>query len=186
MQIRPIWLLPALVLVAVLAIGVRSCVYPEPETDTPLSPGTTDVASAATQGAAADAEAARLRKQIRQHDDALYAAVATLQRYLAALGGDDRGSADAFWAGGRPPRDSREADLRNLQDLRGLRIENGRPEALDSEAVPRALEIPVELRVSVANGPLRRYRGWYRMRRAVADNRWEITSASMEAVGRPR
>lgn len=185
MQIRPIWLLSALVLVAVLVIGVRSCVHHEPETDITLAPGSADVVAVTPQDTAADAEAARLREQIRQHDDALYAAVATLQSYLAALGGDDRASADAFWAGGRPPRDSREADLRNLQDLRGFRIENGRPEALDSEAVPRALEIPVELRVSVANGPLRRYRGWYRMRRAVADNRWEITSASMEAVGRP-
>lgn len=186
MQIRPIWLLSALVLAAVLAIGVRSCVHHEPETGIPPSPGTAESAAATTQDTAAEAEAARLRAQIRQHDDALYAAVATLQRYLAALGGDDRAAADAFWTGGQPPRNSREADLRTLQDLRGLRIENGRPEALDSEAVPRALEIPVELRVSVANGPLRRYRGWYRMRRAVADDRWEITSASMETVGRPQ
>lgn len=186
MQIRMKWLLPAVVMAAILIIGTRGCSHRDSDADTHPSLGSADVTTPSTRDMDAEADAARLREQIRRHDDALYAAVATLQRYLAALGGDDRAAADAFWAGGSPPRDPNEADLRNLRELRGLRIENGKPQALDSEPVPRALEIPVELRVSVANGPLRRYQGWYRMRRAVADDRWEITSASVALVNRPQ
>ena len=114
----------------------------------------------------------------------MYVAVSTLHRYLAALGGADRAKADAFWTGKTPPAASGEADLRSLKDLHSFRIENGTPKPLDSESVPNALEIPVELRANLQGQPLRRYRGWYRMRRAVADGGWEITSASITPVTR--
>ncbi|MGV8930914.1 MAG: hypothetical protein ACOH1R_02195 [Luteimonas sp.] len=185
MQRRMPWLLLAAILLVCALLGLRHC-QREPASGTITTP-----ASAVTGNASAgdtdvaDAQDAKQRARIKHHDDALYAAVATLQRYLAALGSDERADADAFWANKRPPADSHEADLRTLENLRGMRIENGAPKALDSAAVPSALEIPVELRVSVEGKPMRRYRGWYRLRRAVVDGQWEITSASVDAVPRP-
>lgn len=174
------WLLLAAVLVACAAIGLRGC--GSGATENPAAANAPMAAPAPPASAAANTDAnAREAARRRERDAALHAAVATLQRYLAALGGDDRAAADAFWAGGKPPRDTHEADLRALHELRGLRIENGMPRALDSESVPLALEIPVELRAGFADAPLRRYRGWYRLRRAV-DGRWEITSASVEVA----
>ncbi len=185
MQGRLVWGLLAAVLLVCVVAGVRSC-REDPTTAAVAVPPVAGTATTApVTDAASDAEAAKLRARIRQHDDALYAAVATLQRYLAALGGEDRAKADAFWVGRHPPADSHEADLRELKNLRGLRIENFRPKPLDSEPIPAALEIPVELRVSVEGSPLRRYRGWYRLRRAVADGEWEISSASVDVVQRP-
>jgi hypothetical protein len=178
------WALTAVLLVCAIA-GVRSC---EKARVVPVSVATPAATAGATPPSAntpGDAQSAKLRAQIKQHDDALYAAVATLQRYLAALGGEDRAKADAFWVGKRAPADSHEADLRTLKDLRGLRIENGKPKPLDSQPVPAALEIPVELRVSTKGSPLRRYQGWYRLRRGVADGQWEISSASVDVVQRP-
>ncbi|WP_156899792.1 hypothetical protein [Luteimonas mephitis] len=184
MQGRLLWGLLATVLLVFAIAGLRSC-RQDPVIAAAVIPPVPDTTSTApTPEAASDVEAAKLRARIRQHDDALYAAVAALQQYLAALGGGDRAKADAFWVDKRPPIDSHEADLRELKNLRGLRIENGRPKPLDSDPVPTALEIPVELRVGVEGSPLRRYRGWYRLRRAVADGRWEISSASIDAVKR--
>lgn len=183
MQVRILWLLLAVVLLVCAIVGIRSC-----GKDGALDPGAATAATGAVTGtnaddAAAEADAAQLRERIRRHDEALYAAVATLQRYLTALGGDDRAKADAFWAGDQPPADTHEADLRTLQNLRGLRIENGRPKALDSQPVPSALEIPVELRAGFEDGPMRRYSGWYRLRRT-GDGSWKITSASVDVVAR--
>ena len=185
MQGRLLWGLLAAVLLVCAIAGIRSCRQDAATAAAVVPPVSGTATTAPTPDAASDAEAAKLRARIRRHDDALYAAVATLQRYLAALGGGDHAKADAFWVGKRPPADSHEADLRALKNLRGLRIENGTPKPLDSEPVPGALEIPVELRVSVEGSPLRRYRGWYRLRRAVADGQWEISSASVDAVQRP-
>lgn len=183
MQARTLWLLLAAVLLVCAFAGVRSCGR-DAASDAGAATATTgDEDGAASAGAAAEAEAAELRERIRRHDEALYAAVATLQRYLAALGGDDRAKADAYWDGDGPPEDTHEADLRSLEQLRGLRIENGKPKALDSQPVPAALEIPVELRAGFEDGPMRRYRGWYRLRRS-GDGSWKITSASVDAVAR--
>lgn len=183
MQARTLWLLLAAVLLVCAIVGIRSCrndAAPDADAATAASAAADNAASG---DAAAEAEAAQLRERIRRHDEALYAAVATLQRYLAALGSEDRAKADAFWAGDRPPADTHEADLRTLQNLRGLRIENGRPKALDSQPVPSALEIPVELRAGFEDGPMRRYRGWYRLRRT-GDGSWKITSASVDVGAR--
>jgi hypothetical protein len=185
MQSRLLWLALAAVLLVCLASGVRSCGKTRAVTDATVPPATGIATPDGAANAAREAEAVKLRARARQYDDAVYAAVATLQRYLAALGGDDRAKADAFWVGKHPPANSHEADLRTLKDLRGLRIENGKPKPLDSEPVPAALEIPVELRAGVEGSQLRRYRGWYRLRRAVSDGQWEISSASVDAVQRP-
>jgi hypothetical protein len=185
MQGRLLWWSLAVVLLACVVAGIRSCARDDAVAGVPVVETDRGDAPGIARDGESDAEAAKSRARNRQRDEALYAAVATLQRYLAALGGEDRAQADAFWVGDRPPADSHEADLRMIENLRGLRIENGRPKALDSQPVPSALEIPVELRVSVEGEPLRRYRGWYRLRRAVADGGWEISSASVDAVRRP-
>lgn len=183
MQARTLWLLLAAVLLICAIAGVRSCRHDGASDAGVATAATSDGDGTASANDAAAAEAAELRERIRRHDEALYAAVATLQRYLAALGSDDRAKADAFWDGDGPPEDTREADLRSLEQLRGLRIENGKPKALDSQPVPSALEIPVELRAGFEDGPMRRYRGWYRLRRA-GDGNWKITSASVDVVPR--
>ena len=134
-------------------------------------------ATPTTPGAQAEAEAG-IRATRQRRDASLRSAVSTVQRYLTALG-EDQARADTFWAGGRPPPGTREADLRTLTELRALRIENGSPVALDSQAVPDAVEIPVELRISTRNAPLRHYQGWYRLRRA--GDGWQITSAAIDA-----
>jgi len=181
MMKRPLLLFVLLALVAAGIMLLRSCgdAAPQDSADatTPSQSGRADDGS----GPAADA---RARAIARQREAAMQAAVSTLHRYLAALGGTDRAAADAFWAGKAPPAASGEADLRSLKKLQSLRSENETPQSLDSEAVPNALEIPVELRAGVQGEPLRRYRGWYRMRRAVADGGWEITSASIAPVTR--
>ena len=180
---RPLLLLVLLALVAAGIVLLRSCedAAPQDSADatTPAPAGRVDDES----GPGADA-ATRARAIALQREAAMHAAVSTLHRYLAALGGSDRAAADAFWAGKAPPAVSGEADLRSLEKLQSLRSENGTPQPLDSEAVPNALEIPIELRASLQGQPLRRYRGWYRMRRAVADGGWEITSASIAPLTR--
>lgn len=119
---------------------------------------------------------------LRRRNEAIQAAVSTLHRYLTALGTGDRAKSDPFWSGGTPPNVTHESDLRGLEALRSLRIENGNPKARDGEPIPHALEIPVELRASVAKGPARRYRGYYRLRSQLDNTQWEITSASIDAI----
>ena len=153
--------------------------------DVPAAPSVADDRGTTDAAAQGTAEAAAARNA-RQRDAALQSAVDTLQRYLAALGADDKAKADAYWAGGRVPARSGEADLRALRDLRAVRIENGAPKALDSGPVPDALEIPVELRVSRGDAGQQRYAGWYRLRRGISGGRWEITSASIDALPQQR
>ena len=183
MMKRPLLLFVLLALVAVGIVLLRSCGDAAPQDSADAT--TSSQAGRAADGTGPEADAAaRARAIARQREEAMHAAVSTLHRYLAALGGTDRAAADAFWAGKQPPAASGEADLRSLEKLRSLRSENGKPKPLDAEPVPNALEIPIELRASLQGQPLRRYRGWYRMRRAVADGGWEITSASIAPVTR--
>lgn len=185
MQSRAGWLVLGAIAVLCVIAGVRSCSQGDVSGiatgDTPRAPR---AAAVPATDPAAEAQAAALHDASQCRDAAMYAAVATLQKYLAALGREDgHAEADAFWANGHPPAVTGEADLRTLRDMRGMRIQNGTPKALDSNAVPEALEIPVELRVGTKGAPLRWYRGWYRLRRVDAE-RWEITSASVDAVSR--
>ena len=175
------WLLAAFVVCGCLLVLARGC----GRDATIAEPDTADGAPAALpragDDAAANADAAR-RAQAAAYAEAMRSAVDTVHKYLTALG-EDQARADAYWSGGAPPPgDSSEADLRTLRDLRALRIENGNPRPLDSQAVPAALEIPVQLRVSLQGAPQRRYDGYYRLRRAISGDRWEITSAAIDAL----
>ncbi len=179
------WAGAAVLLLVGTLIGLRACATgeaPPPhaqDASTPPAIGGSEVIAGNTA-----ADEVERRALLVRRNSAMQEAVAALHQYLTALGGDDRHGADAFWASGKPPARSGEADLRTLEGLHALRIQNGRPTAMDSEPVPNALEIPVELRASFDDGPARRYRGWYRLRRAVADGSWEITSASIDALPR--
>ncbi|UWX04764.1 hypothetical protein H1235_06395 [Pseudoxanthomonas sp. NC8] len=115
----------------------------------------------------------------RAHAEAATQAASTLHAYLGALPGPDRSRADAYWAGGRPGTPADDALLRDITDLRGMRIRNDRPLALDHESTPRAFEIPVQLRLD-ANGRTARVQGTYRLRARVDGQGWEITSASLQ------
>ena len=175
-------LLAVMVACACLLLLARSC-GGEASTGGSGADGASAAAGADASGnqAAANAEAAR-QAQAAAYAGAMRAAVDTLHKYLTALG-EDQARADAYWSGGAPPpNDDGEADLRTLRDLRALRIENGNPRPLDSQAVPAALEIPVQLRVSLQGAPQRRYDGHYRLRRAISGDRWEITSAAIDAL----
>lgn len=183
MQSRILWLLLAAIILIGAVLGLRDC----RRDSTPGGDSARDIAApaaATTPDPAAAEQAAKLRVLERRRIDAMTAAVSTLHEYLAALSGNDRAAADAFWTGKHPPADSGEADLRTLKGLLSLRIQNRTPKPLDSEDVPAALEIPVELRASIEGQALRRYRGWYRLRRAV-DGHWEVTSASIDPVRNP-
>lgn len=177
---RWLWILGVVVLLLCAAAGLRSCLHDDGD-DAASTPAGTPAAqpNTADTTAAADATAAQ-RALVARRNEAMASAVSALHAYLAALGGEDRAKADAYWAGGKPPARTGEADLRDLKNLRALRSENGTPSALDSGPVPNALEIPIELRASFSDAQQRRYRGWYRLRRAVSGGGWEITSASID------
>lgn len=180
---RSLWLLLAAVLIAcAMILGLRSCGGDEAASGAAIDPASS---SSRTTAATPDAVGARSGDPAGNTARvvAMRAAVSTLHQYIAALPGSDRAKADAFWVGGKPPARSGEADLRTLDQPRALRLENGTPTLLGPTA--DALEIPVELRVNLADPPIRHYRGWYRMRRAISGDRWEITSASIDVVQRP-
>jgi len=147
--------------------------------------GDADSATATGTGdaRAADAEALARAERLERYATAMRAAVSTLHRYLAALPGEDRAAADAFWADGQPPGDADEADLRALPaPPSSFRTRNRNPEALDRAPVPEAVRIPVELRMGLEGQPTRRYEGWYELRRVPGGDEWQLTNASIDAI----
>lgn len=163
-----------------------SCSCQRDADDAQATTSTQQTATQPSDAATSAVDAAAIEKLARLQD-ARYAAysdaTSAVQSYLAAVGAQDWKKADVFWTNQRPG--SGDADLRALKKVHALRIENDTPEALDKEAVPKALEVPVNLRASFQDGqPMRRYRGWYRVRKKVSGEGWEITSASIDAVPR--
>ena len=110
----------------------------------------------------------------------LRAATAVVHEYIGVLL-NDRQAAAKFWAGGSFPPRPDDAVLHALNEVRNLRITNGAGIALDQNQPPQAIEIPVQLRISTADG-LVRLHGWYRVRPRVGSGDWEITSASLQPV----
>ena len=178
---RSLWILVVAVIVAcALILGLRSCDDTDRRIDAVrgAAPSSSpNDAPGATQTASANAAGDPVRAA------AMRAAVSTLHQYIGALPGSDRAKADAFWVGGRPPAQTGEADLRALRSPRGMRLQNWTPTFIGSAG--DAVEIPIVLNVSLADTSIRRYRGWYRLRRAIDGNRWEITSASVDVERRP-
>lgn len=179
-------LLPLALLLALAALlALRGCGDRSADTDTAGvagAPAAQDPAAATARDAAqADALA---RAELRDRYAAtMRAAVSTLHRYLAALPGEDRAAADAYWIGGHPPDDADEADLRALPaPPASFRTRNRTPEALDRAPVPAAVRIPVELRLGVQGQRTRRYEGWYELRREPASGDWRLANASIDEV----
>ena len=177
-------LLPAALLLALMVLlTMRAC-------DNGSASGRASlIAADAATGADADASR-RKREETRARADladsyaiAMRAAVSTLHRYLAALPGEDRAAADAFWVAGKPAPDADEADLRTLPGTpTQFRTRNHTPEALDRAPLPEAVRIPVELRLALEGQPVRRYEGWYELRRSAGSDDWRISGASIDAV----
>jgi hypothetical protein len=181
---RGLWWLASVLLAGLILLLGRSCGRDAALTTSVERP-TIPASPAESGSASAQAPSARAQAVADQRQRTMTAAVDTLHRYLAALGGQNRALADAFWVGDRPPAQSNEADLRTLQGLRALRVQNRTPRPLDSGPVPAALEIPVELRISTQDLSGRRYRGWYRLRSSSpVEGEWEITSASVRVETR--
>lgn len=131
---------------------------------------------------AARAQAFAEAEARQRFESAMRAAVSTLHRYLAQLP-EDPAAADAFWSGGAPAPDAAEADLRNLPSPpRQFRSRNGTPDVLEGAPVPTLVRVPVELRLATAEGPARRYEGWYVLRHDPAHDAWRIEAASVDAL----
>ncbi|QWF18413.1 hypothetical protein [Lysobacter capsici] len=171
-----------LLIPALLALSFAGCsCQRQPDPDASVAPPaaqTPDDAQTRAQAAAAQ----RAQAQSQQRLDAMTEAVDELHQYLQQLGSGKREQADKHWAYQRLPRGNEEADLRALDNLRAIRIENDTPKQLDQEAQPEMLEIPVDLRVSLQDGENRRYKGWYRMKRNPVDRRWELIGVSIAVV----
>lgn len=131
--------------------------------------------AAVTEPADAAAQAQR-----RAQTEAMSQAVSQLHGYLRAVGAKDWGKADAYWSGGKPPPRPDDYPVRAMDNMQALRIRNERPEPLDNELPSNAVEVPVQLRVTLDSGASRQLVGWYRLRRKVDGSGWEITSASLQ------
>ncbi|MFK3650690.1 hypothetical protein ACI2IY_19955 [Lysobacter enzymogenes] len=164
-------LIPALL--ALTFVGC-SCQRNAGEADSAATPAPS--ATPAPQAASGPSEAElRARAVEKQRNQAMSDAVDTLHRYLQHIGAGEAEEAGKFWGYQRAPRGNEESDLRSLKNLRALKIENLPPEPLDKEPVPELVRIPVELRASLEDGEIRRYKGWYRLRRNQVEQRWELT-----------
>jgi hypothetical protein len=174
----------ALPLVAVAALALvfvlRGC--GGERTPTPVATASAEAAAGSEARSAARAQAVA-EAELRQHyESAMRAAVSTLHRYLAKLP-EDHAAADAFWSGGAPAADATEADLRALASPpRQFRSRNRAPSVLEGDPLPTAVRIPVDLRLVPAEGPMRRYAGWYELRHEPAGDAWRITAASVDAL----
>ena len=171
MSHRAWWLVIAAVMLLGIAVGVHDGVRRgqdrgEAAIAAPPSSASPGTARSADGG---DGDTVQARNASMQE------AVSALHSYLALLFQADHSEADALWTGGLPARHGEEA-LRELHGVTGIRVDNKRPEPLDTAPVPRQLRIPVNLRIGVA-GPLRRFEGHYDLQRE-ADG-WRIRAASI-------
>lgn len=164
-----------LLVVIVLLLGGCSC------SRQPVAEAVSTPATQATPGQnPASAEAVASKSQASaENSAALSQAASTLHAYLAATAGKDWSKADAYWVGGKAPPRPDDYAVRSIEDLGSMRINTDAPEPLDEESPTRAVEIPLVLRVRGSNG-ISEIKGWYRLRRKISGDGWEITSASMQ------
>lgn len=115
------------------------------------------------------------------NDVAMRDALLTLREYVALLPAD-LPKADVYWAGGTPPRNAREADLRSLPapPVR-FKLTSRAAEAFSQLPEGGEVQIPIELLLAYREEPSRRYEGWYRLRMKDGGG-WEITGAAVDAV----
>ncbi len=171
-------------LVALLALlGGCSCQRNAGTTEVPPPPQTGAALPAQGAGAADQAEAlaALQAAQAQTRAEAMSNAVSMVHAYLGAVASQDLERANAHWTGGKPPPRPDDQALRTIEGLRAIRINNTLPTTLDQESPPRALEVPVALRITHAGGSSE-MTGSYRVRRKVDGEGWEITSADLRAT----
>ncbi|KAF1720707.1 hypothetical protein [Pseudoxanthomonas wuyuanensis] len=153
---------------------------PQPPASEAGSAPPASVQPAGSDAAATGPEDAAALAQRQAQAEAMSQAVSQLHGYLGAVGARDWSKADAYWSGGKPPPRPDDYPVRALEDMQALRIRNERPQPLDNELPSRAVEVPVQLRVTLDSGASRQLVGWYRLRRKVDGSGWEITSASLQ------
>lgn len=105
----------------------------------------------------------------------------TVRNYIYALLGGDRRASDAYWSGGRTSTRPDDAVLRDIPELRNLRVDTDIPIARDTAQPSRLREVPVRIRAITAAGTFH-YQGWYRLQPRPDDSGWEIHSASLQPV----
>ena len=168
-----------LLVLALLVLPLAQCScsrppgIPAPDQDDPVRPA--DGTPAAAAPPAPDAPAA---DAVADAPPGPREAAAILHAYLSLLPGGDHAAADTFWARGDPGRAPGDAALRARSQPDAMRIDTGPPVALDREHPPRAVEVPVRLRLNDAAGA-QVLEGHYRMRLRIDGHGWEITSAEL-------
>ncbi|WP_146033377.1 hypothetical protein [Stenotrophomonas sp. VV52] len=105
----------------------------------------------------------------------------TVRTYIYALLNRDRKAADAYWSGGRTSSRPDDAVLRDIADLRNLRIDTDSPIARDTEQPSRLREVPVRVRAITGTGTFF-FQGWYRLQPRPDGSGWEIHGASLQPV----
>ncbi len=168
-----------------LAIALMGC--SRAPADAPASPDTA-AGEADAPVATAPADDAKAGPLAAPAVDPLFGAVAAgseapahmLNRYMLALLNGNRSNSDAAWT--FAPADPRHADdalLRELPDLRTLRLDSEPPLPRDRERPSRLLEVPVRVRASTGQGTFR-FHGWYRVQPRADGQGWQIQSAKLE------
>lgn len=158
-----------------------SCQPDPPPTDTPASAAAADPTASSAEAAPAQGDG------LATTAPPVLSAVAadattetiTVRNYIYALLGSDRKSADAFWSGGHTSARPDDAVLRNIPQLRNLRVDTDTPIARDTAQPSRLREVPVRIRAITAEGTFR-YTGWYRLQPRPDGSGWEILSASLQ------
>lgn len=152
--------------------------------------GTASTATADAAGAARDAEVdAQAAAEAATSTAAALSAVvpgaadegATVRNYMYALLGSDRSASDAYWSGGRTGSRPDDAALRDIPDLRNLRVDTDSPIARDTAQPSRLREVPVRVRATTDTGTFS-FQGWYRLQPRPDESGWEIHSASLQPV----
>lgn len=171
-------------LLLIAPLVLPGCSRPEAQSNPAAAAAPTSAAAGAPVRAVAGNGAPALQATVVEP---LYAAVAAeaklpgtmLNAYVLALLNRDRKGIDAAWT--FPPSDARHADdaaLRQLVDVRSLRLTSAQPIARDDHQPPQLLEVPVQIRAVTADGTFL-FGGWYRVQPRADGHAWQIQSAQL-------
>lgn len=169
----------ACILIACLLLDACSCSR-KPDPDITIA-STAQLPASAPGVEPADA-ATQTRRQILLEEQRrnMLEASSLVHGYLGALARGDIPGADVMWTGGKPAPVPDDNALRALGPV-SMRIQSDPPRPLDPDELPsRSLEIPVHLHVSGSDGRVRNWEGWYRLRRKIGNDGWELSTASIQ------
>ena len=115
-------------------------------------------------------------------------AIAVIRDYYSAINAGDYGNAYQLWAdGGRASNQSLDAFEDGFAQTRGVSVEIGQPGNGDAVTGARLVEVPVTLLATQRDDTIRRFTGFYTLRRNVPGAegasleqfQWQIVSASL-------